>query len=100
MRLDPVFRQMIARFRRSQNWDGDLDLALLQSLWPTLVGSNLASAARVVAVQGSRVVINVPDLIWRKQLVAMKKLLLSKLNEPWAVPWITEIVFTHEDYRE
>jgi len=99
MALDPVYRKMIATFRRSPNWDAQLDLHLLQQLWPTLVGPELASATTIVALHGSRVVLNFPDRIWRKQLSAMKGRLLAKLNEPWPSPMITEIAFTHEDYR-
>ena len=100
MPLDPVYRSMIANFRRSPNWDSQLDLQLLQKLWPTLAGPELGSATSIVALQGTVVVINVPDLIWRKQLLKIKKQLLVRLNEPWPSPFITEIAFTHEDYRK
>ena len=96
MPLDPVFRQMISTFRKSPNWDEQMDLKLLQKLWPTLVGEKLASATTIVALQGSRVVINVPDQIWRKQLMKIKGQLLARLNEPWGAPLITEIAFTYE----
>ncbi len=99
MSLDPVYRKMIATFRRSPAWDSQLDLHLLQQLWPTLVGAELAASTRIVALHGSRVVLQVPDQIWRKQLIDMKGRLLAKLNEPWSSPIITEIAFTHEDYR-
>lgn len=95
--MDPVFRQMIATFRKSPNWDEELDLELLQKLWPSLVGTNLAAATKVVAIHGSRVVINVPNQIWRKQLMKMKRELLAKINEPWAGSRITEIAFTYEN---
>lgn len=97
MSFDPALRHLIASFKRSPNWDRDLDLHLLQKLWPKLVGEGLASATTVVAIHGSRVVINVPDLIWRKQLVKMRPELLRRMNEPWPSPWITEIAFTYEN---
>src|SRR5437667_11814624 len=90
MPLDPVYRKMIANFRRSPNWDSQLDLQVLQKLWPTLVGPELASATKIVSLQGSTVVLNVPDQVWRKQLYRMKGRLLAKLNEPWSSPFITE----------
>jgi predicted nucleic acid-binding Zn ribbon protein len=74
-----------------------MDLLVLQKLWPSLVGANLANATAVTAVQGARVVVNVPDLMWRKQLIRMRPQLLAKLNEPWATPWIKEIAFTYEN---
>jgi len=97
MSFDPALRLLIASFRKSPSWDHELDLQLLQRLWPTLVGQSLASATAVVAVHGSRAVVNVPDQIWRKQLVRMRPELLRRMNEPWPSPWITEIAFTYEN---
>jgi predicted nucleic acid-binding Zn ribbon protein len=97
MPFDPAVRRLIATFRNSPNWDSQLDLELLQKLWPDLAGPKLAQVATIVAVQGSRVVVNVPDQIWRKQLIRMKRELLARMNQPWASPWITEIVFTYEN---
>ena len=97
MPFDPTVRRLIATFRNSSSWDAQLDLELLQKLWPELAGAKLAEIATIVAVQGSRVVVNVPDLIWRKQLIKMKGELLTRMNQPWAAPWITEIVFTYEN---
>ena len=98
MALDPAVRSLIAVFRKSPNWDAQLDLELLQKLWPALAGENLAAATQVVAIQDSTVVINVPDLVWRKQLSRMKGQLLRKINEPWESQRITEIAFTHENH--
>ena len=97
MAFDPALRNLIASFRKSPNWDAQLDLQVLQQLWPALVGQNLANATTVIAVQGSRVVVNVPDQIWRKQLVKMRSELMAKMNAPWATPWIKEISFTYEN---
>jgi predicted nucleic acid-binding Zn ribbon protein len=97
MPLDPALRRLLASFRKSPNWDSQLDLEVLQKLWPSLVGANLAGAIAVTAVQGSRVVINVPDPIWRRQLMKMKPQLLARMNEPWPTPWIKEIAFTYEN---
>ena len=97
MSFDPGLRHLIAGFRKAPNWDEELDLQLLQRLWPSLVGNRLAEVTTVTAVQGSRIVINVPDIVWRKQLVKMKPELLARMNEPWATPWIREIAFTYEN---
>jgi predicted nucleic acid-binding Zn ribbon protein len=97
MPFDPALRHLIASFRKSPEWDVTLDLELLQKLWPSMVGRELAEATTVTAVQGSRVVVNVPDLVWRKQLIRMTPQLLARMNEPWPTPWIREIAFTHEN---
>ena len=98
MPFDPAVRRVLASFRNSKGWDSELDLEVLRKLWPSLVGSQLGAITSVTAVQGSRVVISVPDNIWRKQLVRMRPQLIAKMNEPWATPWIKEIVFIHENY--
>ena|SRR5437762_6704346 len=97
MPFDPALRHLIASFRNSPNWDEQLDLELLQELWPRLVGEKLAELTSVTGVQGSRVVVNVPDQVWRKQLSKMRPQLLAKMNQPWATPWIKEISFTYEN---
>ena len=97
MPFDPVVRRLIASFRNSSHWDSQLDLELLQKLWPVLAGPKLAGVVTIVALQGSRVVVSVPDQIWSKQLMKMKPELLARMNEPWPVPWIAEIVFTYEN---
>jgi hypothetical protein len=97
MPVDPAVRRLIAAFRKSPNWDSQLDLELLQKLWPELAGPKLAKIATIVALQGSRIVVNVPDQIWRRQLMKMKGELLARMNQPWGSPWITEIVFTYEN---
>lgn len=98
MPLDPSLRSLIAMFRRSPNWDADLDLALLRKLWPVLLGERLAQSAQLVAIQGTTVVINVPDRVWRKQLHGMKAALLERMNEPWSSTRLTQIAITHEDH--
>ena len=50
MPLDPAIKSLIAQFRKSPEWDEHLDLELLQKLWPSLVGDQLAAATRIVSV--------------------------------------------------
>ena len=50
MPFDPTLRQIIAGLRNSREWDEELDLRLLQSLWPQLVGSSLAESTAAVAI--------------------------------------------------
>jgi predicted nucleic acid-binding Zn ribbon protein len=70
---------------------------LIQRFWPDLVGDQLAGATKITALRGSTVVLNVPDLIWRKQLMRMKRQLLQKMNELWGGQRITEIALTYEN---
>jgi predicted nucleic acid-binding Zn ribbon protein len=93
MPLDPAIRSLIGQFRKSPQWDEFLDLELLQKLMPALVGELLADKMRVSAIYGSRLVVDVPDKIWRKQLSQMKPKLLGCINELWGVQRITDIQF-------
>ena len=97
MPMDPAIRSLIALFRRSPNWNSQLDVELLQRFWPDLVGGQLAAATRVTAIRGATVVLNVPDRIWRKELLRMKGPLLQKINQPWGGRTITEIAITYEN---
>jgi predicted nucleic acid-binding Zn ribbon protein len=98
MPLDPAIKSLIAQFRKSPNWDESLDLELLQKLWPSLAGKELGAATRIVAIHGATAVVDVPDLVWRKQLVKMKGQLLQRINEPWGTQRIKEIAFTYENH--
>jgi len=98
MPLDPAIKSLIAQFRRSPEWDEHLDLELLQKLWPTLVGEQLAAATRLTGIHGSTATLEVPDLIWRRQLFRMKRQLLQRINEPWGAARITEIAITYENH--
>ena len=96
--LDPAIKSLISQFRKSPEWDEHLDLELLQKLWPSLVGEQLARVTRITAIHGSTAVLDVPDLIWRKQLFRMKGKLLHRINEPWSAQRITEIAITYENH--
>ena len=99
MPFDPAIRQIIASFRQSSNWNEGLDLRLLQALWPKLVGKSLAESTSVVGIDGSRIIIRVPDPTWTKQLRLIRGQILNKVNEPWPSRWIKDIGFTYEDNR-
>ena len=99
MPFDPALRQIIASFRQSSRWNENLDLRLLQALWPKLVGDLLADTTSVVGIRGSRIIVRVPDQTWKKQLLSIRGQILNKVNEPWPNRWITDIGFTYEDKR-
>jgi len=96
--VDPAFRQIIAQFRRSRSWDDELDLRLLQALWPTMAGPSVARAVSVIDVRGDEVVLRVPDRTWHRQLVSMRPLLVRRFNESWPGQPIRHIRFAYEDY--
>jgi predicted nucleic acid-binding Zn ribbon protein len=93
MPLDPAIRSLIGHFRKSPEWDEFLDLELVQKLLPALVGEQLSAVMRVTAIYGSKLVVDVPDKIWRKQLSQMKPRLLARINELWGIERIKDIQF-------
>ena len=96
--LDPAVRSLIAVFRRSPNWDAELDLDLLKKLWPTLVGAPLARLAPIVALREGTLVVNVPDKVWRKELGGMKHMLIERINGSISGLRVRNIAFTHENH--
>jgi hypothetical protein len=93
MPLDPAIRSLIGQFRNSPQWNEFLDLELLQKFMPSLVGDQLAGVMRVSAIHGARLVVDVPDKTWRRQLFLMKPKLLERINELWGAQRLTEIDF-------
>lgn len=99
MPFDPAIRQLIASFRRADQWDTALDVRLLRALWPRIVGEGLARATTVVDVRDSRLILRVRDETWKQQLAETRGWLLKRVNEPWPSRWITSIGFVYEDLR-
>jgi len=99
MGFDPALRQIISSFRASPVWDEELDLRLLQALWPRIAGVSLARNTSVVAIDGDVVVVRVPDATWQQQLQSIRALLVRKMNEPWPQSWIRDIRLTYEDHN-
>lgn len=96
---DAAFRQIIARFRDSDNWDDELDLYLMQTLWPRLAGRYLGESTSVIAIEEDTVLLQVPDQTWSQQLASMRPLLVRKINEAWPGRPLKRIRFTYEDYE-
>lgn len=96
--IEPALRQIIAGFRNADVWDEQLDLRLMQALWPGIAGSSLARNTRPVEMAEGRLVVQVPDDTWAEQLRAVRPILLRKINAPWPGPPIRKIWFTHEDH--
>jgi predicted nucleic acid-binding Zn ribbon protein len=96
--LDPALRQIITGFRNSKTWDEDLDLRLLQALWPRIAGPALARNTRPVGISEGRLVVQVPDAAWAAELKAIRGSLIGKVNRLWPGPAIRKIWFTDEDH--
>jgi predicted nucleic acid-binding Zn ribbon protein len=48
--------------------------------WPAAVGKRIASHTRAVSLTGGRLVVDVEDAIWQRQLLSLKGQLLKRLE--------------------
>ena len=49
--------------------------------WPAAVGQRIAAHARAVSLAGNRLVVEVEDAVWQRQLCVLKKQILKRLEE-------------------
>jgi predicted nucleic acid-binding Zn ribbon protein len=49
--------------------------------WPAAVGKRIAAHARAVSLAGNRLVVEVEDLIWQRQLCVLEGQILRRLEE-------------------
>jgi predicted nucleic acid-binding Zn ribbon protein len=54
---------------------------LARAGWPAAVGKRIAARARAVSLAGNRLIVEVEDSIWQRQLSVLKKQILRKLEE-------------------
>jgi hypothetical protein len=69
-------------------------LILLKAAWPAAVGPELARRSEVVALDGDRARIRVPDGVWRRGLWRMRTDLVARLRRiagsaaPWGLSFV------------
>ena len=61
--------------------------------WPVAVGKRISSHARAASVVRERLVVEVEDEIWRKQLFHLSAQLLAKLREVVGPDVVTDLEF-------
>jgi hypothetical protein len=66
---------------------------LVIKLWPSAVGKRLAARARAVAMQGERLIVEVEDDTWQRQLRGLRLQILDKLEKIVGSPVARDIVF-------
>lgn len=57
------------------------DESLARAAWPGAVGPRIANRSNVVALTGSRLVIQVEDSVWQSQLYAMRGQILTRVEQ-------------------
>ncbi len=61
--------------------------------WPAAVGKRIAARTRPAWLTGSRLVVEVEDAVWQRQLAVLKRQILAKLDEVIGSSLVGEIEF-------
>jgi predicted nucleic acid-binding Zn ribbon protein len=69
------------------------DEELVVAAWPNAVGKKIASHTRAAGLVRARLVIEVEDAIWQRQLFTLRGQILAKLEQVAGRPIATEIEF-------
>jgi predicted nucleic acid-binding Zn ribbon protein len=54
---------------------------LARAGWPAAVGQRIAAHARAVSLAGNRLIVEVEDVVWQRQLFVLRKKILKRLEE-------------------
>jgi len=66
---------------------------LARSVWPQTVGKRIAARTGRVSLIRSRLVVEVEDSVWQRQLFSLRKQILAKLEQALGKPLISELEF-------
>lgn len=83
--------RLIAKLPFSSNAIGPDDLA--RAAWPVAVGPKIAAHARVARMVGKRLVVEVDDPIWRRQLFALTRHILTNIEKHLGQGVVTDVEF-------
>ena len=72
---------------------GVTDEQLACAAWPLAVGKNIANRTTAVSLIRTRLVIQVEDMVWQKQLWTLRYQILKKLEEALGQKLVTEVEF-------
>jgi hypothetical protein len=61
--------------------------------WPLAVSERIARHARAVSLVRSRLVVEVEDSIWKRQLFTLRSQILKRLDQVIGEPIVTEVEF-------
>ena len=61
--------------------------------WPAAVGKRIAARTRPIQLAGSRLLVEVEDGVWERQLAALKRQILDRLSEVIGASMVADIEF-------
>ncbi len=64
-----------------------------RAAWPAAVGNRIASHSTAVALVRGRLVVEVEDAIWQKQLFGLQRHILKRIDEVLGAGIVTELEF-------
>src|SRR5437868_6236287 len=87
--------ERVSRFIRKLSFPADSVSAgeLAVAAWPVAVGKRIALHARAASLVRTKLIVEVEDAVWQRQLFHMSRQIVSKLNESLGSEVIEEIEF-------
>ena len=73
--------------------DEKIALIFLNELWPQIVGKDLASKSRPLALKDQELLLAVPSEVWVKELGQLGQMLVHAVNKYWNLRLIEKINF-------
>jgi hypothetical protein len=61
--------------------------------WPVAIGNRIARRTRAVRLVGQRLVVEVEDAIWQRQLFSLRDQILRKLGQAIGTPVVKQLEF-------
>jgi hypothetical protein len=83
--------RLIGQLNRNRRLMTDEELA--RAAWPLAVGKKIASYTAAVALVRSRLVVEVQDMVWQRQLNTLGSQILAKLAEVVGKGLVTDLEF-------
>lgn len=73
--------------------DEKVALIFLNELWPEMVGKDLASKSRPLALRDKRLLLAVPSEVWVEELTQLRQMLVRAVNKHWNLHLVEKIDF-------
>jgi hypothetical protein len=83
--------RVLGKLKLTEHGIGDEELA--RSAWPLAVGKRIASRTGHVSLVRSRLVVEVEDMIWQRQLFTLRGQILAKIEQTLGRQIVTELEF-------
>ena len=77
--------------------DESASLILLESLWPQIVGKEIARCSHPQELITGNLSISVTDPAWKSELNRMTKSLKQAINRFWGMDLVTSVSFSSDD---